>query len=50
MDEPTTYLDLAYQVGVLELVAELNQRDGTTTVMVLHDLNHGCRYADHLCR
>ncbi|MEE6257233.1 ABC transporter ATP-binding protein [Plantactinospora sonchi] len=48
LDEPTTYLDLAYQVDVLELVAELNQRDGTTVVMVLHDLNHACRYADHL--
>ncbi|AVT41379.1 ABC transporter ATP-binding protein [Plantactinospora sp. BB1] len=48
LDEPTTYLDLAYQVEVLELVAELNQRDSTTVVMVLHDLNQACRYADHL--
>ena len=48
LDEPTTYLDLAYQVEVLELVAELNRRDGTTVVMVLHDLNQACRYADHL--
>jgi iron complex transport system ATP-binding protein len=48
LDEPTTYLDLAYQVDVLELVAELNRRDGTTVVMVLHDLNQACRYADHL--
>jgi iron complex transport system ATP-binding protein len=48
LDEPTTYLDLAYQVEVLELVGELNRRDGTTVVMVLHDLNQACRYADHL--
>lgn len=48
LDEPTTYLDLAYQVDVLELVTELNRRDGTTVVMVLHDLNQACRYADHL--
>ncbi|WP_331766352.1 ABC transporter ATP-binding protein [Embleya sp. NBC_00896] len=48
LDEPTTYLDLAYQVDVLELVAELNRTDGRTVVMVLHELNHACRYADHL--
>ncbi|HEY0697773.1 MAG TPA: ABC transporter ATP-binding protein [Micromonospora sp.] len=48
LDEPTTFLDLAYQIDVLELVAELNRRDGTTVVMVLHDLNQACRYADHL--
>jgi iron complex transport system ATP-binding protein len=48
LDEPTTFLDLAYQVDVLELVTELNRRDGTTIVMVLHDLNQACRYADHL--
>ncbi|NUU22379.1 MAG: ABC transporter ATP-binding protein [Streptomycetaceae bacterium] len=48
LDEPTTYLDLAYQVDVLELVAELGRGDGRTVVMVLHELNHACRYADHL--
>lgn len=48
LDEPTTYLDLAYQVDVLELVADLNRTDGRTVVMVLHELNHACRYADHL--
>ncbi|MEO3780167.1 ABC transporter ATP-binding protein [Micromonospora sp. B11E3] len=48
LDEPTTYLDLAFQVDVLELVRELNNRRGTTVVMVLHDLNQACRYADHL--
>jgi iron complex transport system ATP-binding protein len=48
LDEPTTFLDLAYQVEVLELLWELNQTQGSTIVMVLHDLNQACRYADHL--
>ncbi|WP_431044768.1 ABC transporter ATP-binding protein [Streptomyces sp. P1-3] len=48
LDEPTTYLDLAHQVDVLELVSELNRSDGRTVVMVLHELNLACRYADHL--
>ncbi|WP_144123834.1 ABC transporter ATP-binding protein [Catellatospora sichuanensis] len=48
LDEPTTYLDLAHQVDVLDLVTDLNRRDGRTVVMVLHDLNQACRYADHL--
>lgn len=48
LDEPTTYLDLAHQVEVLELVAELNATRGRTVVMVLHDLNHAARYAQHV--
>ena len=48
LDEPTTFLDLAHQVEVLDLLADLNERDGRTIVMVLHDLNLACRYADHL--
>ena len=48
LDEPTTYLDLAHQVEVLELVAELNATRGRTVVMVLHDLNHAARYATHV--
>lgn len=48
LDEPTTFLDLAHQVDVLELLAELNQQHGTTIVMVLHDLNLAARYCDHL--
>lgn len=48
LDEPTTYLDLAYQIDVLDLLHELNAKRGKTIVMVLHDLNHACRYADHL--
>lgn len=45
LDEPTTYLDLAHQIDVLDLLAELNER-GRTIVMVLHDLNQAARYAD----
>ncbi|GAB3072458.1 ATP-binding cassette domain-containing protein [Nocardioides zeae] len=48
LDEPTTYLDVAHQVEMLDLLAELNLRAGTTIVMVLHDLNLSARYADRL--
>jgi iron complex transport system ATP-binding protein len=48
LDEPTTYLDIAHQVDLLDLLAELNERRGTTVVMVLHDLNLAARYAHHL--
>ncbi len=48
LDEPTTYLDITHQLEVLDLVAELNRRDGRTVVVVLHDLNLACRYADHI--
>lgn len=53
LDEPTTYLDIAHQVEVLDLVRKLAApaADGTrgrTVVTVLHDLNQAARYADHL--
>lgn len=48
LDEPTTYLDLAHQIEILELLRTLNRQQGKTIVMVLHDLNLACRYADHL--
>ncbi|MCF6523073.1 ABC transporter ATP-binding protein [Streptomyces sp. JJ36] len=48
LDEPTTYLDIAHQVEVLDLVRQLNRERGRTVVMVLHDLNQAARYADHL--
>ncbi len=46
LDEPTTFLDLAYQIDVLNLLHDLNVERGKTIVMVLHDLNQACRYAD----
>ncbi|WP_431194673.1 ABC transporter ATP-binding protein [Achromobacter xylosoxidans] len=48
LDEPTTYLDIAHQLEVLDLCRSLNQRQGKTLVMVLHDLNQAARYADHI--
>jgi iron complex transport system ATP-binding protein len=48
LDEPTTFLDIAHQLEVLDLCAELHERDNRTLVAVLHDLNHACRYATHL--
>jgi iron complex transport system ATP-binding protein len=48
LDEPTTYLDVAHQVEVLDLLADLNAARGTTIVMVLHDLNLAARYSHHL--
>lgn len=48
LDEPTTYLDIANQLEVLDLLTELNRRTGTTIVMVLHDLGLAARYSDHL--
>lgn len=48
LDEPTTFLDIAHQISVLDLCAELNAERGRTLVIVLHDLNHACRYASHL--
>jgi len=46
LDEPTTFLDLAYQIEVLDLLQDLNLERAKTIVMVLHDLNQACRYAD----
>ncbi|WP_304452149.1 ABC transporter ATP-binding protein [Nocardiopsis sp. YSL2] len=48
LDEPTTFLDLAHQIEVLDLIADLNHAGDRTVVMVLHDLNHAGRYADHI--
>jgi iron complex transport system ATP-binding protein len=48
LDEPTTFLDVAHQVEVLDLLTDLNRERGTTIVMVLHDLNLAARYADEL--
>ncbi|GAA2104144.1 MULTISPECIES: ABC transporter ATP-binding protein [Brevibacterium] len=48
LDEPTTFLDVTHQVEVLDLLTDLNRSEGTTIVMVLHDLNLAARYADRL--
>lgn len=48
LDEPTTYLDIAHQHEVLELVRELNRDTGMTVVMVLHDLNQASSYSDRI--
>lgn len=48
LDEPTTYLDLAHQLEVLELLYDLNRNQGVTIVMVLHDLNLAARFSDYM--
>lgn len=48
LDEPTTFLDINHQVELLDLLTDLNRASGTTIVIVLHDLNLACRYADHI--
>lgn len=48
LDEPTTYLDIAHQVEILDLCAHLHENEGRTLVAVLHDLNQAARYATHL--
>ncbi|WP_318505921.1 ABC transporter ATP-binding protein [Bacillus sp. T3] len=48
LDEPTTYLDLAHQLEVLELLKKLNETQNRTIIMVLHDLNHAARFSDNI--
>jgi len=48
LDEPTTYLDMAHQLEVLELLKNLNTKQERTIIMVLHDLNQAARFADHI--
>lgn len=48
LDEPTTFLDITYQVEILDLLTDLNRKHGTTIMMVLHDINLSARYADHI--
>lgn len=48
LDEPTTFLDITYQVEILDLLTDLNRKYGTTIVMVLHDINLAVRYAEHV--
>jgi len=48
LDEPTTYLDMAHQLEVLELLQKLNEEQERTIVMVLHDINQASRFSDHI--
>lgn len=48
LDEPTTYLDIYYQLELLELVKQLNKDHGLTIVMVLHDINQAIKYSDEI--
>lgn len=48
LDEPTTFLDITYQIEILDLLTELNRKRNTTIVMVLHDINLSARYADYI--
>lgn len=48
LDEPTTYLDIRYQIQILRLVQMLNRRFGYTIIMVLHDMNQTIRYSDRI--
>lgn len=48
LDEPTTFLDITYQIEILDLLTDLNRKRGTTIAMVLHDINLSARYADYI--
>lgn len=48
LDEPTTYLDIRYQIGILELVKRLNREFGITIIMVLHDINQAVYFSDEI--
>jgi iron complex transport system ATP-binding protein len=48
LDEPTTFLDLAAQIEMLDLVREMNREQQRSVIMVLHDLNMAARYCDYL--
>mgnify|MGYP005749145747 CR=1 FL=1 len=48
LDEPTSYLDIAHQLEVMELLKELNRSLGITIIMVLHDLNQAAKYSDRI--
>jgi iron complex transport system ATP-binding protein len=48
LDEPTTYLDMAHQLEILELLHNLNRGESSTILMVLHDLNLAARFSDHI--
>lgn len=48
LDEPTTYLDIAHQLEILELLKQLNKEEKVTIVTVIHELNHAIKFGDHI--
>ncbi len=48
LDEPTTYLDIAHQLEVMQIIRHVNEKYGMTVIMVLHDINHALQYADEI--
>ncbi len=48
LDEPTTYLDIAHQLEVMQIIRHVNEEYGMTVIMVLHDINHALQYADEI--
>lgn len=48
LDEPTTYLDIAHQLEVMDIIADVNKKFSTTIIMVLHDINHARLYSDEV--
>ena len=48
LDEPTTYLDIRYQLQILKLIRQLNREFGITIIMVLHDINQSLYYSDEI--
>ncbi|MBR2214119.1 MAG: ABC transporter ATP-binding protein, partial [Selenomonadaceae bacterium] len=48
LDEPTTYLDIAHQLEVMQIVRQINHVHNMTVIMVLHDINHALQYADEI--
>lgn len=48
LDEPTTYLDIRYQLQILKLIRKLNREYGMTIIMVLHDINQSLYYSDEI--
>ena len=48
LDEPTTYLDIAHQLEVMQIVEEIHRVHGMTVIMVLHDIHHALQYADEV--
>ncbi len=48
LDEPTTFLDMSFQMDILQLLNKLNKENASTIIMVIHDLNHASRFADYI--